>query len=196
LLLTQYKGASANLAQTRNVWECSKMCSMRPNETLLAPSRPRALICGAHGHANRASLRMMDGPACSGRCELAFPPGGQCLGAPVLQILPMGSRFRAYEKIKTAGSGKTPQRHSRESGNPFLKLEQAVRWVPAFARTTLRHCAEPVLARIIHGLRAPWLVPSGPFRSSPVRPVPAPVSKVLLKQTSAPSSRDPVNNTG
>ena len=34
-------------------------------------------------------------------------------------------------------------RHSREGGNPFIKLQQAPRWVPAFAGTTLRRSANP-----------------------------------------------------
>ena len=39
-----------------------------------------------------------------------------------------------------------PQRHSREGGNPFIKLEQALIWVPAFAETTLRrNCPQEVL---------------------------------------------------
>ncbi len=44
----------------------------------------------------------------------------------------------ACEKIEIAGSGKTPQRHSREGGNPFTMLEQGFMWVPACAGTMLR----------------------------------------------------------
>ena len=50
----------------------------------------------------------------------------------------MNSRLGACEKIEIADFGETPQRHSREGGNPFQPLEQALRWVPAFAGTTLR----------------------------------------------------------
>jgi len=50
----------------------------------------------------------------------------------------MDSRLRVCEKIELAAFGKTPQRHSREGGNPFIKLEQALIWVPACAGTTLR----------------------------------------------------------
>jgi hypothetical protein len=54
------------------------------------------------------------------------------------------SREGACERIGIAGFWKTPQRHSRAGGNPFIKLEQAIIWVPASAGTTLR----PDLARI------------------------------------------------
>jgi len=45
-------------------------------------------------------------------------------------------------------------RHSREGGNPFLKLEQALIWVPASAGTTLRtelQAFQPV-RRLFHTL--------------------------------------------
>ncbi len=48
------------------------------------------------------------------------------------------SREGACERIGIAGFWKTPQRHSREGGNPFIKLEQAFIqafiWVPACER--------------------------------------------------------------
>jgi hypothetical protein len=69
------------------------------------------------------------------------------------------SRARACEKIKIAGFGKTPQRHSRESGNPFLNVEQALRWIAAFARMTLRPGFLPS-HRFFHTLESgnPWQV--------------------------------------
>jgi hypothetical protein len=63
----------------------------------------------------------------------------------------MDSRLRACEKIGIAGFWKTPQRHSREGGNPFIELEQALIWVPAFAGTTLRLAFQPV-RRFFHTL--------------------------------------------
>ena len=36
------------------------------------------------------------------------------------------------------------ERHSRENGNPFIMLEQALIWVPACAGTTLRPGFQPV----------------------------------------------------
>jgi hypothetical protein len=50
----------------------------------------------------------------------------------------------ACEEIEIADFGETPQRHSREGGNPFIKLEQAFIWVPACAGTTLRPGFQPV----------------------------------------------------
>ncbi len=48
------------------------------------------------------------------------------------------SRAGAREKIEIAGIGETPQRHSREGGNPFLSQAQRLKWVPAFAGPALR----------------------------------------------------------
>jgi len=50
----------------------------------------------------------------------------------------MDSRLRACEKIGIEHFRQTPQRHSREGRNPFIKLEQALRWTPASAGATLR----------------------------------------------------------
>jgi cytochrome c-type biogenesis protein CcmH len=50
----------------------------------------------------------------------------------------MHSLHMACEKMEAAGFSKTPQRHSREGGNPSIKLQQALIWVPASAGTTLR----------------------------------------------------------
>ena len=61
-----------------------------------------------------------------------------------LAVLPRRRpREGACEKIELAAFGKTSQRHSREGGNPFIKLEQALIWVPAFAGTTLRPGFQP-----------------------------------------------------
>jgi hypothetical protein len=58
------------------------MCILRTNETL--PALPaEALFRGARGHANRASGRITDRPACPGRSELASLPAGQCFGPAV-----------------------------------------------------------------------------------------------------------------
>jgi hypothetical protein len=48
------------------------------------------------------------------------------------------SSWGVTKKSKTQTLGNLPQRRFRESGNPFIKLEQAVIWVSAFAGTTLR----------------------------------------------------------
>jgi hypothetical protein len=42
-----------------------------------------------------------------------------------------------FQQMQSAG------RHSRESGNLFLNAEQALRWMPAFARMTLRCGFQP-----------------------------------------------------
>ena len=54
------------------------------------------------------------------------------------------------------------------------------------------------LVRLFHNLRAPWLdlCSSMSFPSPAIRPVLAAVSNALLKQISAPSSRDLVRNMG
>ena len=61
------------------------------------------------------------------------------------------SREGACEIIEIATFAKTPQRHSREGGNPFIKLEQALIWVPACAGTTPRPGLQPG-RRFLHTL--------------------------------------------
>ena len=73
-------------------------------------------------------------------------PKGEGGGSQAASVIPAKERVK---KSKLQASGTLPQRHSREGGNPFNKLEQALVWLPAFAGTTLRHRfhASPILSR-------------------------------------------------
>jgi hypothetical protein len=97
-----------------------------------------SLCSGAHMILNAAVETRLNterpGKTASCRGIVFHPPGERH----VARIPDRHSRERACEKIEIASFGKTPQRHSRESGNPFLNVEQALRWMPAFARMTLR----------------------------------------------------------
>jgi hypothetical protein len=54
-------------------------------------------------------------------------PGGERALSPAgsLTVIPANERVK---KTETAGFGKSPQRHFREGGNPFLITEQVVAW--------------------------------------------------------------------
>ena len=72
----------------------------------------------------------------------------------------------AWEHVEIAGiagSGKTPQRHSREGGNPFLVPEHALIWVPvtgakvrASTRRTLPMQGVMPAKAGIHGSKKHW----------------------------------------
>jgi hypothetical protein len=58
-----------------------------------------------------------------------------CRGLRPETVIPAQERVK---QLKSQAPANLLCRHSRESGNPFLALEQAGTWVPAFAGTTLR----------------------------------------------------------
>ena len=78
--------------------------------------------------------------------DLNAPLHPNCYPAPRSSLRSSGERRQGCalpRPTAIAGSGKTPQHHSREGANPFIKLEQALTWVSAFAETTLRRNCPP-----------------------------------------------------
>ena len=132
-----------------------------------------------------------------GYSSLTLPPVAASTAVTVIkkQVLhgfAVGSRLRACEEIEIAGFGNTPQRHSREGGNPFQPMEQDLRWDPACAGTTLRpefQAFQPV-RRFFHTLLR------GDDAAAAIASIPTAVSRITLwrrpkRLQSRPSVRSP-----
>ena len=120
-----------------------------------------------------------------------LPPGappGLSISKPALPISRLSLEMRERHDLYLAATNAINDLigNAREEGSAACWRWRAAK-LPETPQSARAHARLPTeagwLARIVHGLRAPWLdlCSSGPFRSSPIRPVLAPVSKVLAE---------------